>query len=408
MAALPYLLWLTTREGLRPETAVALVRHFGTAEAVYFADPAEYGLLGLGERLRRTLEDKSLDGARRILEDCDRLGVGLLTYQDAAYPERLLQLGDYPLVLYVRGRLFRFDEELAIAMVGARDCTPYGVSMAGRLGLGLARAGALVLSGLAQGIDTASLKGALQGGGPVVSVLAGGVDVVYPRRNQALYEDVAAAGAILSENPPGTPPDGWRFPLRNRILSGLSVGVVAVEAAERGGTLITAGLALDQSRDVFAVPGPADAPMSAGTNALIARGEAKLIRSAQDILEEYVARFPHKVRQAPLLSPEETEQRLAPAAETPPPPAPRPERPAPAEDAPPLRPRSELEAMGDEQREIFFLLSGQTLVPDEIVGRTEIPARRVNTALTLLQAQGYLNELPGKRFTAAVRFDDTV
>ena len=204
MAALTYLLWLTTREGLRPETAAALVRRFGTAEAAYFADPGEYELLSLSEKLCRSLADKSLERAERILGDCD-----------AAYPERLLQLHDFPLVLYVKGRLFRFDEELAVAIVGARECTPYGVAMAGRLGLELARSGALVLSGLAQGIDAAALKGALQGGGPAVSVLAGGVDVVYPRRNQGLYEDVAAAGAILSENPPGTPPEGWRFPIRN-------------------------------------------------------------------------------------------------------------------------------------------------------------------------------------------------
>ena len=217
MAALTYLLWITTREGLRPETAAALVRRFGTAEAAYFADPGEYELLSLSERLCRSLADKSLERAERILGDCDRLGVTLLTYQDAAYPERLLQLHDFPLVLYVKGRLFRFDEELAVAIVGSRECTPYGVAMAGRLGLELARSGALVLSGLAQGIDAAALKGALQGGGPAVSVLAGGVDVVYPRRNQGLYEDVAAAGAILSENPPGTPQEGWRFPIRNRI-----------------------------------------------------------------------------------------------------------------------------------------------------------------------------------------------
>ena len=173
MAALTYLLWLTTREGLRPETAAALVRRFGTAEAAYFADPGEYELLSLSERLCRSLADKSLERAERILGDCDRLGVTLLTYQDAAYPERLLQLHDFPLVLYVKGRLFRFDEELAVAIVGSRECTPYGVAMAGRLGLELARSGALVLSGLAQGIDAAALKGALQGGGPAVSVLPG-------------------------------------------------------------------------------------------------------------------------------------------------------------------------------------------------------------------------------------------
>ena len=183
---------------------------------------------------------------------------------------------------------------------------------------------------------------------------------------------------------------------------------MAVEAAEHSGTLITARRALDQNREVFAVPGPADAPMSAGTNGLIARGEAKLTRSAQDILVEFSGRFPHKLRQAPHLTPGEQRERLAaarPAGPARPAPGPKPEEER--EDALPLRPRSELEQMGDEQRQIFFLLSDKALVPDEIVGRTEIPARRVNTALTLLQAGGYLTELPGRRFTAAVRFPET-
>ena len=241
-------------------------------------------------------------------------------------------------------------------------------------------------------------------------LLAGGADVVYPPSNRELYEDVAAAGCVLSESPPGTPAEGWRFPVRNRILSGLSVGVAVVEAAEHSGALITARRALDQSRDVFAVPGPVDAPMSAGTNGLIARGEAKLIRSAQDILVEYETRFPHKVRRPPHLTPAETRARLGMEAGAPRP-APRAEETGeerPAEEAGlPLRPRSELEGLGDEQRQIFFLLSERALVPDEIVGRTEIPARRVNTALTLLQAQGYVTELPGRRFAAAVRFPDT-
>ncbi|MFQ7854512.1 MAG: DNA-processing protein DprA [Flavonifractor plautii] len=152
---------------------------------------------------------------------------------------------------------------------------------------------------------------------------------------------MAATGAILSENPPGTPPEGWRFPIRNRILSGLSAGVAAVEAAEHSGTLITARLALDQNREVFAVPGPADAPMSAGTNGLIARGEAKLIRSAQDILVEYVTRFPHKVRQAPSLSREGRRRgwRRRPSRR-------RSRCPVRRRGILPLRPRSELEAMG--------------------------------------------------------------
>ena len=402
MAGIQYLLWLTTRRGLSQRHQVELLDYFGGAERAYFADREAFEPFGLKEDTLRALCDKSLDQPQRILERCDKLGLFLLSCQDAAYPERLLQLSDYPLVLYGKGTLFRFDEEAAIAMVGARNCTPYGVKMAGQIAMGLARAGALVVSGLAQGIDAAALKGALQGGGRAVSVLAGGVDVVYPACNGWLYEDVAARGAILSENPPGTRPDGWRFPLRNRILSGLCLGVVAVEAAIHSGTLITAHDALDQGRDVFAVPGPADAPMSAGTNRLIAQGEAKLIHTAGDVLCEYEDRFAHKLTHLPPVSPAEAEQRLA-AVPTPPP-EPVPE-PSGAEELP-VAPRAGLERMGEEQREIFFLLSKKALTADDIVGETEIPARRVNTALTLLQAGGYLKELPGRRYAAAVRFEE--
>ena len=403
MAGIQYLLWLSTRRGLSQRHQVELLDYFGGAERVYFADREAFGPLRLTQEAKRALCDKSLDGPNRILERCDRLGLFLLSCQDGAYPERLLQLSDYPLVLYGKGRLFRFDEEVAIAMVGSRQCSAYGVRTAGRIAMGLAQAGALVVSGLAQGIDAASLKGALQGGGPVVSVLAGGVDVVYPSCNGWLYEDVAARGAILSENPPGTRPDGWRFPIRNRIISGLSLGVVAVEAGERSGALITAHDALDQGRDVFAVPGPVDAATSAGTNRLIAQGEAKLVRTAGDILCEYEGRYAHKLCRPRLMTAEEADGRLE-VIPTPPP-EPEPEKPATGETLP-LAPRSALEQMGEEQREIFFLLSEKTLTADEIVGRTEIPARRVNTALTILQAGGYLKELPGRRFAAAVRFEE--
>lgn len=403
MAGIQYLLWLSTRRGLSQRHQVELLDYFGGAERVYFADREAFESLRLTQEAKRALCDKSLDGPNRILERCDRLGLFLLSCQDGAYPERLLQLSDYPLVLYGKGRLFRFDEEVAIAMVGSRQCSAYGVRTAGRIAMGLAQAGALVVSGLAQGIDAASLKGALQGGGPVVSVLAGGVDVVYPSCNGWLYEDVAARGAILSENPPGTRPDGWRFPIRNRIISGLSLGVVAVEAGERSGALITAHDALDQGRDVFAVPGPVDAATSAGTNRLIAQGEAKLVRTAGDILCEYEGRYAHKLCRPRLMTAEEADGRLE-VIPTPPP-EPEPEKPATGETLP-LAPRSALEQMGEEQREIFFLLSEKTLTADEIVGRTEIPARRVNTALTILQAGGYLKELPGRRFAAAVRFEE--
>lgn len=405
MAEIQYLLWLSTCPGLPPRSRVELLRYFGSAERVYYGRKPDYEPFSLPERVKTALEDKSLDRVQRILERCDRLGLFLLTCQDSTYPERLLQLEDYPLVLYGRGRPVRFDEEAAIAVVGARDCTPYGVKMAGRFGFGLAKAGALVVSGLAQGIDAAALKGALQGGGAPVSVLAGGVDVVYPRQNEWLYQDVAAQGTLLSENPPGTGTEGWRFPIRNRILSGLSLGTLVVEAGERSGALITARNALDQGREVYAVPGPVDAPMSAGTNRLISRGEARLIHGAWDILWEYESRFAHKLRHPGPVTQEELDQRLE--AMPTPPPEPRPEAGLKAEaEALPALPRAQLEQMGEEQREIFALLAEKALTADDIVGETEIPARRVNTALTLMQTMGYLKELPGRRFAAAVRFEE--
>lgn len=402
MAAISYLIWLTTRDGIRPDAAAGLLRYFGTAEAAYYAGAKEYELLSLPARLYRSLLDKKLEGVERVLETCDRQGISLLTCMDAAYPERLLQLDDHPLILYVKGTLPRVDGEVAIGMVGSRKCTPYGQSMAGRIAMDLARSNAVVVSGMAEGIDAAALKGALQGGGRVISVLAGGVDVIYPACNRWLYEDIQTAGALISENPPGTRPEGWRFPIRNRIISGLSLGVLVVEAAERSGALITAHDALDQGRDVFAVPGPADAPMSGGTNQLISRGEARLIRSGWDILSEYAGQYPQKLTFPPPLTVEEAEARLAPQPG-------RTKREAqpeqPEEEALPEISSDELARLGDEQREVLFLLAGSKLTADDIVGRTDIPARRVNTALTILQAQGYLKELPGRRFTAAVRFD---
>ena len=404
MAGIQYLLWLSTRRVLSHRHQVELLEQFGGAERVYFAGREDFEPLGLTEEARRSLCDKSLDQPQRILERCDRLGLFLLSCQDGAYPERLLQLPDYPLVLYGKGRLFRFDEEAAIAMVGSRKCTPYGVKMAGRIAMGLARAGALVVSGLAQGIDAASLKGALQGGGPVVSVLAGGVDVIYPACNGWLYEDVAARGAILSENPPGTRPDGWRFPLRNRILSGLCLGVVAVECRPHSGTMITVDRALEQNRDLFAVPGNIDAPMSQGPNLLIQQG-AKLVTSGRDILEEYWDRFPAKLSPGEPLSPAAAAARLETAACPAPAPAEREEAPAaPGRERIPAA--EQRDRFTDDELALIAALGGRRRSADELVEAAQIPARRVLSALTMLQVQGAVEEGPDRRFSALVELEE--
>ena len=401
MSALKYWIWLTTRQGLSPERTFRLVESFGGAEAIYFSDPAEYELAGLSRTQRASLEDKSLQETEEILGRCRELGLRVITYQDADYPERLRQIPDPPGVLYIRGRWFTFDEEVAVGVVGSRKAGIYGMEMAGTLGLELARSGALLVSGMAQGIDSAALRGALKGGGGVVSVLANGIDVVYPAENRWLYEDVAAVGALVSEYPPGTRAEGWRFPVRNRIISGLSLGVVAVEAAARSGTLITARLALEQNRDVFAFPGQANDPMCMGTNRLIQRGEAKLILSAQDVLCEYEGIYPGRLRRVSALSQQVRKVRLE-------------ECPADGETVESQKKvdkqrekayislQDYTKEFTDDERDILLALSERTMHPDELVEKTQIPARRVLCALTMLQVRGYVEEGAGKRFVSAV------
>ncbi|HIT02805.1 MAG TPA: DNA-protecting protein DprA [Candidatus Enterenecus merdae] len=413
MANLKYWLWLTTRQGLSGQQMTAVLRHFGSPEGAYFADQGEYRLVeGLSQGAAQSLGDKSLDQADRILGDCDRLGIQILTLQDALYPERLAAIHQPPPVLYWKGKPIAFDEEAAIAVVGTRSATPYGVRAATQLAMELARRGALLVSGIAEGIDAAAVRGALQAGGTVASVLAGGIDVVYPKENRYLFEDVAASGALISENPPGTEPRGPLFPVRNRIISGLCVGVVAVESPRYGGTLHTVGHALEQDREVFAVPGPWDAPASEGTNRLIQEGAAKLILSGEDVLCEFADRFPQRLGRRAGLSPEETRQRLEGAQngqlqrQIPEPQISREEKKE--VDIPPgeayIDWKECQEKLTDDQQAVLRALEQGARKADDVVEQTQLPVRRVLSALTILQVQGYVREESGKRFCLAVRW----
>ena len=411
MAELKYWLWLTERKGLDGRKRTELLEQFGSPERIYFADEEEYELLGVTGRAIHSLCDKSLESAHRILGDCERLGIHIMTIQDAAYPERLRVISQPPAVLYWKGREIAFDDEAAIAVVGTRDATPYGLQMARKVSLDLTRAGALVLSGCAQGIDAAAVQAALLAGGPVVSVLGNGLDVIYPRQHRYLYEDIAAAGMLLSEYPPGTEPYQGNFPARNRILSGLSVGVVVVESPRSGGSLITADLALEQNREVFAFPGPADAVNSEGTNRLIQEGAAKLILSAEDVVCELVDRFPGKFGKRPPMTADEREQRLEelenrrePAPERKAPAKPQPEKEVDNTSAVEYIDWQECQTrLNEEQQRILLALREGTMSADELVDRTQIEARRVLSALTMLQIQGLAAEEGGNRFRAAVR-----
>lgn len=398
-------IWLTTRKGLGSRGVMQVLEFFGTPERAFYADPEQYDQIsGLSALARSSLRDKGQEGTDRILGDCDRLGVRIMTLNDGNYPERLREIADPPAVLYIRGGLFRFDQEAVIGIVGAREPSPYGEKVAAQLGLDLARNGVLLVSGIAQGIDSIALKGALQGGGRVVSVLGGGVDVPYPWQNRYLYEDVAAAGALISEYPPGTPPIGEHFPVRNRIISGLALGVVAVECARRSGTMKTVEHAMEQDRDVFAIPGNIDAPMSEGPNWLLRQG-ARPVTCAQDILEEYLDRFPQQLSKAAPLSPEAARQRLEQvrAREQTPEPA------AKAEQEREVVPRERQKSrFTDDQLSILHVLGekGKQYTADELVERTQIPARRVLSALTMLQVDGAVQEHPGRRFSSLVILEE--
>ena len=271
MADQKYWLWLTTRKGLGPVGALAVLDCFTTPERAYYGEKDDYEPLPLPPFVKNSLLDKSLDEPNRIMGECDRLSVEIMTFQDAGYPCRLRQLADPPVVLYSKGKTFRFDEEAAIGVVGMRRCTAKSRERAERFGMELASGGALVVSGIAEGIDACAVTGALKAGKPVVSLLAGGVDRIFPRESRWLYEDVAAAGALISEYPPGTPHKGEHFSPRNRILSGLCLGVLAVECEPAGGTMLTVNHALVQGREVYAVPIGLDERAARGTNALIRR-----------------------------------------------------------------------------------------------------------------------------------------
>lgn len=399
MAALKYWIWLAEKRGVRRQTKLALTQRFETPEELYYAEEDEVLLTeGITREEAAALEDKDLRRAEAILEICERRDYRILTIADAGYPRRLRNIFDPPILLYCRGRLPLMDEEAAIAVVGTRSYTPYGALCAGKLGGQLAAGGAVIVTGLAHGIDSLAARAALRNGGRVLGVLGCGLDVVYPRGSEELYEDVAAAGALITEYAPGTLPLSGNFPVRNRILSGLSVAVLVVEAPERSGALITANTALEQGREVFAVPGPIDAPGSAGCNRLLRDG-AGLVSEGWDLLREYEERFPGKLRR-------EAAQREAP--ETPGYESRERQREERRRETRKLPPRLDPQGaeLTDDQIALLRTLTEEPMLVDDLVEESGIPVRRVLSALTMLEIDGYVSQAPGKRYARTVTLSE--
>lgn len=277
---------LSLVSGVGPRLRMALLEEFGTATAVLAAAPADLRRVqGVGAELtRRIAVAKDEIDVAGELALCAEHNIKILTDQDLAYPRMLREIHDPPGILFVRGEILPPDA-IAIAIVGARHATHYGLAQAERLAGSLARTGITIVSGLARGIDAAAHRGALAAGGRTLAVLGSGVLNMYPPEHAELADEIAAHGAVLSESPPRSPPLAGAFPQRNRIISGLSLGVVVVEASTQSGALISARHAMEQGREVFAVPGRVDSRVSRGCHRLIRDG-AKLVETADDVLEE--------------------------------------------------------------------------------------------------------------------------
>lgn len=408
---LQYWLWLSTRKGLGPRGVQKVLTYFSAPQAAFQANQEAYRLAKLTEKECAALADKDLEGPRRIIEDCAERDIRILTMQDAVYPERLRNIADPPAVLYYRGNLPPVDSEPLVAVIGSRDSSIFGLSMAKRLGYQIASCGGIVVSGMAKGGDGMAMTGALSAGRPVIGVLGCGVDIVYPACNRHIYEDTVRRGCVISEYPPGTTPTKYTFPARNRIISGLSLGVVVVEAPVRSGTLITADFALEQGRDVFAVPGNANVKSCAGSNKLLKEGAA-LVESGWDVMREYQQLFPERIRkiragQAITLSPDEMRRNLPPVERSVPVNKSMKEKPSFDKKAVdiPEQPDyivvQDLPGLSEDERKILTVLQDGPRLLDDLIDASGVGPGAVLASLTMLEIKKYVVRLLSNRYELA-------
>ena len=293
-------IWFALRCGVANKEFQPLLEQFGTPYDLFNADEAEIEKMPCSRQLKSRLADKSLAEANRIMEFCKSCGVGILFWQDEQYPASLRPLRDPPVLLYYKGHLPALSGRLCISVVGTRSMSEYGKRMAYKIGYELGAAGTVVVSGMALGNDSVATAGAIAAGGQTIAVLGSGIDMIYPREHAALYDEILRRGAVMTEFPPSTPPTGRNFPIRNRLISGLSQGTVVVEGDLRSGALITAKNAILQGRDIYAFPGNVGETNSAGTNQLISDGAA-IVLSARDVLDNYAFLYRDTLDMARLL-----------------------------------------------------------------------------------------------------------
>lgn len=378
MASLKYWVWLSCIGNVRPYVKYRLTEEMDGPENVFFAGKDEMMFAGANAKEADRLMDKSMAAAERALAYCEEKHITVLTIQDAIYPERLRSIADPPVVLYIRGKLPPVDEALMIGVVGTRKASPYGLRMASKLGREIAEGGGVVVSGLAEGCDSAAMEAALRAGGTTVGVLGTSIEKVYPAKNRWLFREVSSRGALVSEYPPEMRTFASDFKARNRIISGLSLGVAVTEAPKHSGTRVTVSHALEQGRDVFAVPGNADRAAAEGCNELLAEG-AIPISSGRDILDAYAGRFAPR-------TPESTPTHIKKEIDKP-------------KDIVYIDSIEKWESLPEPQRRIMEALTRPDMHADELIEATGLSAAETLSALTLLQLTGYVTVGEGKRYT---------
>ena len=351
--------WIRLAKLEQPKKAVALVDYFGTPEAVFQAKDRDLmeinGITAKTAEKLRAVAAASVDAELRAVEKQE---IRIVTYWDDEYPQNLRQIFDPPAVLFVKG-CFKESDRFAVAVIGTRVPSEYGKSMTAKLSRDLAKRGLCVVSGAARGIDTVAHTAAVQAEGRTLAVLGSGVDVPYPYENRGLLKRIAEYGAVISEFVPGTKPDAWRFPIRNRLVSGLSLGVLVVESKMSGGAMITATIAGEQGRDVWAIPGGTDSTTSEGPHRLIKEG-AKLVDNVDDILNDLGIEA-------------QTEERKSPPTNLTP-----------------------------EQNTILQLLNLHPKHVDEIIQECRLSAAVTNSTLTLLEMLGLVRRVPGNAYVRSV------
>ena len=406
MSELQHWVWLSERLSVRPKRKLELLDAFGDVRQVYFALEDDYRAMlpGLTPSELRDLADKDLTGANHALEKLEMNYLSMITIRDAAYPERLRQIYDPPVVLYLRGRMPRLDDRASVAVVGTRKASIYGLQMADRLGREIVACGGILVSGLTDGIDAEAARGALREDGVCIGVLGGPIDAPFAKY---LQRDVARLGAVVSEFAPGSKIGKVGFRMRNRVTAGLSLAAVVVEAPERSGALLFAADALEQNREVCAVPGSVLSVNSEGTNQLLKEG-ARPVTCGWDVLEEYQPLFPDTLKQKkpgsepmqkqPADPPRETGEGFYKLRE------PIRQKEIDKEKAPAyIDLQQQLEGLSEQQLKIIAAISEPHRHVDDIIRDCALPAPTVLSELTMMQIQGFVKQEPGKRFSLNVQ-----